>query len=266
MAPSILQTILRAKRREVEELKTRACPSGLKRMARRAPAGRDLLQALKDGARIPVIAEIKRVSPSAGRLRPSLRVADLAREYRDGGAAALSVLTDAPFFGGSSKDLELAREAVDLPVLRKDFIIDPVQLHQSKVMGADAVLLIAAALDPPGLEALFRESLDLGLTPLLEVHGSEELDRVLALDPALVGINNRDLTTLRVSPEVSFRLRPLIPAEVVVVAESGIGSPEEVAALWKAGLDAFLVGTALMRAARPGALLKRLSRMEVRDG
>lgn len=266
MAVSIIRSILRTKRREVEELKSKVGLSGLKKLARRAPAGRDLLPALKNGRKIPVIAEIKRISPSAGPLRPLLSVAALAREYRDGGAAALSVLTDTPFFGGSPKDLELAREAVDLPVLRKDFIIDPIQLYQSKVMGADAILLIASALPSLGLKELYLESLDLGLTPLVEVHGPEEVDRVLALDPDLMGINNRDLATLRVSPEISLRLRPLIPPEVVVVAESGIGSPQEVAALKEAGLNAFLVGTALMKAVRPGRLLKQLCGMEVRNG
>jgi len=230
------------------------------------PAGRDLLSALKDCQGAAVIAEIKRASPSVGRLKESVEVRSLARAYEAGGAAALSVLTDGPFFSGSLGDLKEAGCAVELPILRKDFIIDASQLYQSKLAGADAVLLIAAALGPPLLEELFLEALDLGLNPLVEVHAREELDRVLDLNPALIGVNNRDLATLEVSLAACLELRGLIPPETLVVAESGIASPQDVARLRAGGIDAFLVGTTLMQADDPGAAVRRLCQAGVESG
>ena len=263
MSTSVLQRILTSKRGEVEELKRKIHPAEARRQARRMPAGRDLLSALKDCPFAPIIAEIKRASPSAGRLKESVEVHSLAQAYRSGGAAALSVLTDGPFFSGSLGDLQVARGAVDLPILRKDFIIDASQLYQSKLAGADAVLLIAAALHPSLLEELFLEALELGLSPLIEVHARKELDRVLTLNPALIGVNNRDLATLTVSLAACLELRGLIPPETLVVAESGIASPQDVARLRAGGIDAFLVGTTLMQAGDPGAAVRRLCRAGV---
>lgn len=255
---SILEQILSAKRAEVAALKRSGRAPELRRLAEAAPAGRDFLAALRLCPGPAVIAEIKKTSPSRGRLGEGIEAADLARRYRAGGAAALSVLTDGPYFGGSLDDLVRARRAVDLPVLRKDFIIDPVQLHQAKTAGADAVLLIAAALEPELLADLHAESKALGLCPLVEVHAREELEPVLGLGPEVVGLNNRNLADLSVSLETSLRLRPLLPAGVLAVSESGISQPQDLARLRAGGLDAFLVGTALAGSADPTAALKRL--------
>ncbi len=258
MTGTVLNSILEVKRREVEELKRRAARRDWRRRALAREAGRDLAAALKGCPHTPIIAEVKKASPSAGRIRDEIDLTALVGDYQAGGAAALSVLTDGPFFNGSMDDLTEARRASNLPVLRKDFILDPVQLYQAKLAGADAVLLIAAALSAAQLEELFLESLELGLTPLIEVHRRRELGPVLELRPPLVGINNRDLATLKVSLETCLELRPLIPADVLVVAESGIGNRGDVIELEAAGLDAFLVGTALMRAGDPGRKLARL--------
>jgi indole-3-glycerol phosphate synthase len=217
-----------------------------------------MVAALRSCQHIPIIAEIKRASPSAGSLKTEVNVAELAQLYARGGASALSVLTDGPYFGGSLEDLKEARSEVSLPILRKDFIIDPIQIYESRIAGADAVLLIAAALSGPELEALFVEARDFRMTPLVEVHGEEELEPVLALNPHIVGVNNRDLSTLEVSLETCVRIRPLIPPDVLVVGESGIQGPEDVKRLRNAGLDAFLIGTTLMRAKDPQAELSRM--------
>jgi len=255
---SILERILAAKRAEVAALKRAGRAGELRRLAEAAPAGRDFLAALRRCPGPAVIAEIKKASPSSGRLGDGLEAAELARCYRAGGAAALSVLTDGPYFNGSLDDLVQARRAVDLPVLRKDFIIDPVQLHQARAAGADAVLLIAAALEPELLAGLYAEARGLGLCPLIEVHARVELEPVLRLEPEVVGLNNRNLADLSVSLETSLRLRPFLPAGVLAVSESGIREPQDVARLRAGGLDAFLIGTALVRSADPTAALRRL--------
>lgn len=258
----VLERILAVKHEEVTKLKSRGVPADFKRRALEVPGPRDFLAALKNHPRIPVIAEIKRASPSAGAIREAVDPAALALDYQAGGAAALSVLTDKTFFSGSLKDLALAREAADLPVLRKDFILDRLQLYEARSAGADAVLLIAAALDRDRLGDLYLEALELGLTPLIEVHDQEELPPVLNLKPDLIGINNRDLKTMKVDLGTSLELRKMIPAETMVVAESGVSSPAEVLALRRGGLDAFLIGSALMRAPDPKAALASLCRAE----
>ena len=257
-----LERILAVKHEEVTRLKSHGDPADFKRWALEAPGPRDFLAALKNHPRIPVIAEIKRASPSAGTIREAVDPAALALDYQAGGAAALSVLTDKTFFSGSLKDLALAREAADLPVLRKDFILDRLQLYEARSAGADAVLLIAAALDRDQLGDLYLEALELGLTPLIEVHDREELPPVLNLKPDLIGINNRDLKTMKVDLGTSLELRRMIPAETMVVAESGVSSPAEVLALRRGGLDAFLIGSALMRAPDPKVALASLCRAE----
>ena len=257
---SVLDRIINQKRREVERLRAENDPDHLRQRALDSPPGRDLVGGLRACAHVPIIAEIKKASPSAGPIKDLPEVDRWAAGYQAGGAAALSVLTDGPFFGGSLTDLKEARRAVNLPVLRKDFIIDPLQLYQSRAAGADAVLLIVAALTPRELEALFLEAMDLGLTPLVEVHRREELDLLRDLSPSLVGINNRDLTTLEVSIETCLRLRPLVPDGALVVGESGIKGPDDVARLLAGGLDAFLIGTTLMRASDPKAALESLCR------
>ena len=225
-----------------------------------APAPLDLLSALRGCPQVPIIAEIKRASPSAGALQRGASVERLARAYEEGGAAAISVLTDGPFFQGSLADLEEARRAVPLPILCKDFILDPMQIYESRLAGADAVLLIVAALDSGELRWLYEEALALGLTPLVEVHSHEELARALALNPPIVGINNRDLTTLEVSLETCLRLRDRIPPGVMVVGESGIQGPGDLERLLDGGVDAFLIGTTLMRSPDPVASLRGFCR------
>lgn len=256
--PSVLARILASKRGEVEALRVARPLAELRRQAQDTPAPRDFLAALKAAPRVALIAEIKRFSPSEGSLAGEMSVARQARAYAAGGAAALSVLTDGPFFGGSLADLAEARAAVHLPILRKDFILDPAQIYEARLAGADAVLLIVAALEPALLAELHGLARDLGLTPLVEVHGADELIPALALGPGLLGINNRDLKTLAVDLNTSLRLRPLIPAGVTVVAESGVQGLADIRGLKRGGLDAFLVGSALMRAADPQAAVAAL--------
>ncbi|MCB2192221.1 MAG: indole-3-glycerol phosphate synthase TrpC [Deltaproteobacteria bacterium] len=254
----VLARILEAKQEEVAALRAARPLAELRREAEAAPVARPFLQALRGAPATAVIAEIKRRSPSRGDLAPGEKVPARAKAYQDGGAAALSVLTDMPFFGGTLDDLAAAREAVDLPALRKDFIIDPAQVYEARAAGADAVLLIAAALEGPKLSELYHLVKDLGMEALLEVHKAAELEPVLDLDPPLVGINNRDLKTLKVSLETSRELRRIIPATVTVVAESGVSHPEQVRELKAVGLDAFLVGTSLMLAPDPATTLREL--------
>ncbi|MEW5912127.1 MAG: indole-3-glycerol phosphate synthase TrpC [Thermodesulfobacteriota bacterium] len=254
--PDVLRRILEQKQAEVAALAGRA--PELRRLAADIPPPRDFLAALRARPGRAVIAEVKRASPSAGPLTAAVDPAAQAARYQNGGAAALSVLTDGPFFQGSLADLRQARAAVALPVLRKDFIIDPAQLYESRAAGADAVLLIAAALEPPQLKDLYQQAVGLGLAVLVEVHQETELVPALALNPPLVGVNNRDLRTMRVDLDTSLRLRPLIPAATTVVAESGIAGPEQVTRLRAGGLDAFLVGSHLMRAPDPAAALRAL--------
>ena len=243
MAESVLDRILARKQQDVAALRGGTDPAALRRKALEAGPPRDFASAVAVRDRVTVIAEIKKASPSAGLLRGDVDVRALARDYQSAGAAAISVLTDSHFFKGSLEDLERVREAVDIPVLRKDFIIDPVQVYEARGAGADAVLLIAAALDPERLKRLLDLTHELGMAALIEVHNEAELDAVLGLNPGIVGINNRNLTTLEVSLDTSLTLRPGIPAGVTVVCESGIRGPEDIRMLRQNGLDAFLIGT-----------------------
>ena len=260
MASSVLDRILTQKRREVAEMLKAGGPEDYRREALKASAPRDFVAAVAGRNGAAVIAEIKKASPSAGLLRGDVDVPALARDYQSAGAAAISVLTDATFFQGALEDLRLARGAVEIPVLRKDFIIEPVQVYEARSAGADAVLLIAAALEPDRLKSLLGLVHDLGMAALVEVHNKGELEAVLPLNPKIVGINNRDLTTLRVSLQTSLNLRPMIPLGTTVVCESGIGGPEDIRMLRQNGLDAFLIGTALMKSPDPGAALAALCR------
>jgi indole-3-glycerol phosphate synthase len=207
---------------------------------------------------IGVIAEFKRCSPSAGTLRENPDVSEVVSAYERGGASALSVLTDGPNFGGSLEDLRVAREACDLPLLRKDFIVDPYQLHEARAAGADAVLLIVAALDEQELKSLHDAAQGMGLDVLMEVHDREELHRALDLGSQLVGINNRDLRDFSVDVERTFRLMSEVPAGVMVVSESGIATAEQLSRLRDAGVEAVLVGESLMRSPDPEEALRAL--------
>jgi indole-3-glycerol phosphate synthase len=205
-----------------------------------------------------VIAEFKRRSPSAGTLRERPDLPGILDAYTQGGASAISILTDGPHFEGSLEDLRRARAACDLPLLRKDFILDPYQLHEALAAGADAVLLIAAALDQPTLASLHRHARNLELDVLVEVHDREELDRALDLGAELIGINNRDLRDFSVDVGRTERLMRHIPAGVSVVSESGISTHEQLEDLAKQGLAGVLVGEALMRADDPRGALEAL--------
>jgi indole-3-glycerol phosphate synthase len=208
---------------------------------------------------LSLIAEFKRRSPSAGQIAPSADIAAQVSAYERGGAAALSVLTDGPHFGGSLDDLRAARAAATLPIIRKDFIVDPYQLYEAAVNGADAVLLIVRALDDRDLRALYEEARALDLDCVVEVHDAEELERALEVDAAVIGINNRDLDVQRVDIQTTFELMPDVPAGKTVVAESGISGREELAELDRVGVDAVLIGGALMTAADPELKTRELT-------
>lgn len=227
------------------------------------PAPRPFAAALTRSDGFAVIAEIKRRSPSRGDLAPNLNPAELAGHYERGGAAALSVLTDAEFFAGSPADLAAARTACALPVLRKDFTVDRRDVLDARLMGADAILLIVAALDDTELGALLALATDVGLDALVEVHDEAEADRALAAGATLVGVNQRDLTTFAVDATLARRLRPRLGPDVVAVAESGVTGPEDAADLADAGYHAVLVGEALVTSADPAAAVRDLHRSPV---
>ena len=209
-------------------------------------------------ARPAVIAEIKRASPSEGVIRADFEPAAIAKSYESAGASALSVLTDERFFQGSDGYLSAARDACDLPVLRKDFIVDEYQVYETRALGADCLLLIVAALQESQLNDLAQLTREVGLDVLVEVHDRYELELALALKPRLVGINNRDLATFTTSLDTTIDLLAAVPDDITVVTESGIHTVDDVRRMRAAGVHAFLVGTAFMRAADPGAALRRL--------
>lgn len=253
-AVNILERIVQSTRAEVQERKRNAPPPPAQ--APTAPAGR-----LRDALAKPgmsVIAEIKRRSPSAGELRAEVDVPAIASAYERGGASALSVLTEGPHFGGCLDDLRAAAGACDLPILRKDFVIDEFQLHEAVAAGAAAVLLIVAALTPSRLAELRQQADSLGLDALVEVHDREELDIALDAGAQIVGVNNRDLRDFTVDMQRTFALLPHMPDDAIVVSESGIGAPEQLEQLEAAGVSAVLVGGSLMRAQDPGDALARL--------
>jgi indole-3-glycerol phosphate synthase len=257
--PAVLDRILAATRARVAEAKRGADLHELKRRAEEhVPRGfrRALVAKCREG--VAVIAELKKASPSKGLIRADFRPAELAREVEAAGAAALSVLTDEEFFQGSLANLREASAAVQVPCLRKDFIVDEFQLLEARANCADAVLLIVAALSAHELDALARVARSNGLDVLCEVHDGEELQRALDAGCDLIGVNTRDLRTFKVDLETAFVLAEKFPAGVVRVAESGIHSAEDVARLRAAGFEAFLVGESLMRAERPGDALREL--------
>ena len=253
----VLGEIVAHKREELGERKRRAPLAEVRRRAADADPPRPFLAGLR-GPRIRLIAEVKGASPSAGTIRPTFDPVEIARRYEVAGAAAVSVLTDARYFGGADAHLSAVRQAVGLPVLRKDFVVDAYQIYEARSFGADAALLIAAVLPKAALADLQALTQELGMAALMEVHTDEELEAVLATRPALVGINNRNLKTLRTTLEVSRRLRPRIPEGVTVVAESGIEERAQVKELERLGVHAVLVGTALMRAADPAVRVREL--------
>jgi indole-3-glycerol phosphate synthase len=255
---AVLDEILAATRARVAEAQKRQPRSDLQALAREVPSPRPFAPALARPDRVNVIAEHKRRSPSRGAIREDLQPADVAQAYEAAGAAALSVLTDEPFFGGRLEHLVAARAATSLPVLRKDFVVDPWQVWEARAAGADAVLLIVAALDDDDLRRLLGEAARAGLEALVEVHDRPELDRALAAGAHVVGVNNRNLKTMEVSLQTALSLASALPEGVVAVAESGIRSGEDVRRLRGAGFNAFLVGESLMGAPDPGSALRSL--------
>lgn len=231
--------------------------------ARAQPACRGFRAALAGRHRLAVISEIKRRSPSKGDLNTGLDPASLAGDYERGGAACLSVLTDEEFFGGSVADLRAARGACTLPVLRKDFTVSERDVLDARIMGADCVLLIAAALDRSELIDFHRLATEIGLDVLVEIHDEEELEVALAAGATLIGVNQRDLVTFRVDHERALRMAGLMPADVVKVAESGVRGAADATALWAAGYQAVLVGEALVTSGDPAAAISALIHGEV---
>jgi len=257
----VLQRILGTKREELAAARAAAPESEMARRARAAPAPRDFEGAMRAAiaaGRAAVIAEVKRASPSKGLLREDFDPAAIARSYEKGGASCLSVLTDRQYFQGDASHLAAARAACALPVLRKDFVIEPYQVYESRAWGADCILLIAAALEEAAMRELETVAHGLGMAVLVEVHDARELEAALRLRTPLVGINNRDLRTFDTRLERTLALAPTVPAERLVVTESGIATRADVQRLRAHGISAFLVGEAFMRASEPGVALEEL--------
>lgn len=258
---TVLDRILLRKQEEVAERKQRTPLADVQASARQQAPARGFIAALRQriaAGQPAVIAEIKKASPSKGVIREHFVPGEIARSYEQGGATCLSVLTDHDFFQGHEDYLREARAACSLPVLRKDFTVDPYQVWEARAIGADCILLIAAALDDALMTELYRTANEAGLDTLVEVHTADELDRALKLGAPLVGINNRDLHTFELSLENTFKLLDRVPEDRLLVTESGILSPGDVAAMRERDVHAFLVGEAFMRADDPGSELRRL--------
>ncbi len=257
--PTILKNIIARKWEEIAERKARISVAELEKKAASQPEARGFVRALEAkvaAGEAAVIAEIKKASPSKGVIREDFVPAELAQSYQQGGAACLSVLTDEDFFQGCDAYLQQARAAVTLPVIRKDFLVDEYQLLEARAMGADCVLLIVAALSAERLSELNQFALDLGLDVLVEGHDKAELDIALTLPNKLIGINNRNLHTFDVTLDTTFELLPYIDESRLVVTESGILAPADVAAMREKQVNAFLVGEAFMRQQDPGQALR----------
>jgi indole-3-glycerol phosphate synthase len=260
MSGSILDRIVARKREEVAAAEAARPLAELARAARDLPPARGLAAALRrpPGAPVRAIAEIKRKSPSAGPIRPGADPAAIARAYAGGGATALSVLTDRDFFDGDLAFLGRVREAVTLPLLRKDFVIAPYQIAEARVAGADAVLLIVAILDDARLRELADAARVFGLDALVEVHDEAEAARAIAAGAPVIGVNHRNLANLAIDMSLTARIAPMLPAGTILVGESGIKTAADVRALGAAGAHAILVGESLMKAPEPGAALAEL--------
>ncbi len=256
--PTILDQIVATKREEIAAAKQRVAERALREQLALAPAPRDFFAAVTAPGAVRLIAEVKKASPSRGVIRADFDPLAIARTYQRHGASALSVLTDSPYFQGSLDTLRSVRAAVELPVLRKDFILDPYQVFEARAAGADAVLLIAECLDDCHLRSLHNLIIELGMTPLVELYEPANLPRVLEAGALLVGVNNRDLRTFVTDLDHTLRLRQQIPQECFVVAESGIRTAADVARLAAANVSAILVGESLMQAPDIGVAVDRL--------
>jgi indole-3-glycerol phosphate synthase len=257
--PDILERILARKRAELDAARAAVPLAEMQRRAAAAPPPRDFVGALRASiaaGRPAVIAEMKRASPSRGLLRADFDPAAIARAYEAGGAACLSVLTDRDFFQGDPAHLAQARDACRLPVLRKDFITEPYQIYESRALGADCILLIAAALARQDMQGLEASARSLGMAVLVEVHDGGELEAALSLQTPLVGINNRDLRTFETRLDTTLELRSRIPEGRIVISESGIAGKADISLLHSRGVHAFLIGEAFMRSPEPGRALQ----------
>ncbi len=248
---TFLERIVESKKREIEQI-----ANGRFAKPRHAPPS--FAQAIRNSRGPALIAEIKKASPSKGLIRPDFEPVEIAQTYQKSGAAALSVLTEREFFLGDPDFIPRIRASVDLPILRKDFILHEKQIEEALSLGASAVLLIAAILSPSELKDFAGKARELGLEALIEIHSEDELRPALEANPVLLGINNRDLRTFKVDTALTFRLRPLIPSGVLVVSESGISKPEQILALRDVGIDAVLIGEAFMASPDISAKVKEL--------
>lgn len=253
---TVLDGIIDGVREDLAQRAAEVPIARLETLVREVGPALDPMPGIRSAAGVAVIAEIKRSSPSKGALAAIADPGDLARSYAGAGASAISVLTERRRFGGRLADLDAVRQAVRVPLLRKDFMVDAYQVTEARAHGADLVLLIVAALHDALLRDLYAQANELGMTCLVEVHDGGELDRALALDPALVGINARNLKTLQVDPQTVIDLLPLVPAGVVAVAESGVTGPADVATYVEAGAGAVLVGEALVRHGDPAEAIR----------
>jgi len=260
--PDFLKRILTHKRREISRRRKRLPLKDLREMVENEMpplrAFYDALESQLEDGRPAVVAEIKKASPSKGVLRENFDPKEIAVSYADHGATCLSVLTDREFFQGAEVNLEFARKACSLPALRKDFIIEPYQVYESRLLAADCVLLIVAATEDDQLEELYKLALELDMDVLIEVHNQQELERALRLEPQLIGINNRDLCTFDTRLDTTLELVKHVPADCLVISESGINTQDDVKILREHGIQAFLVGEAFMRARDPGSKLAEL--------
>jgi indole-3-glycerol phosphate synthase len=257
LSGTCLGAIVAARWRQISEARLRRPLESVKQAAQVRSGWRDFAAALSGGP-LRVIAELKRASPSRGVLRQQYRCEAIAQSYEAAGASALSVLTEEHHFLGSLHDLEAARAAVRVPVLRKDFILDDYQIYESGAAGVDALLLIVAALSDEDLRRFLELCRDLRMTPLVEVHDESELERAVGAGARIIGVNNRDLKTLEVNLETSIRLRPRIPAGIIAVSESGIKTSEDMRRMADADYHAVLIGERFMTAADPGAGLREM--------
>lgn len=263
----LLDEICRQRKKAIRELRSAVKVSELEESPLWNDQRREMASALERDESDPIrfLAEVKLASPSAGVIRPGADPAEIAREYQEAGASALSILTEPDFFSGDPSYLAAARDAVSLPLLMKDFIVDEWQVQWARSLGADAILLIVASLDPFLLRDLVAASQELGLSALVEVHDERELDTAVGLRPEIIGVNHRNLHSLEVDLSLSARLLPRIPEGTVRVAESGIKEREDVEQMESLGFDALLVGEALMRADSPGDALRELRGLEPRS-
>jgi len=254
----ILDRIIRQKRIEVEKAK-RNCPlESITSEIKKTQPAKDFFKAVEPHEKIKIIAEIKWASPSKGMLRKDFNPTEIAKGYRDGGASAISVLTDRDFFKGDLTHLRAVRGTVEIPLLRKDFTIDPYQVYEARLYGADAVLLIASVLCAETITELLSVTHSLGMNAIVEVHNEVELEKAILAGGRIIGINNRDLKTFNVNLDVSIRLSKLIPKEKIAISESGLGSIEDIRRLKEEGIYAFLIGETFMRAENPGKQLEKL--------